>query len=198
MTAAAMDSLRDWDDLLKTWRDLDVPEGWRAEIIDGDEITMTPSPLIPHNRIVAVLHRALAAGTPDEWEIHQTTSVVVPAVGRLYIPDLCVIPAADLNEAGEGPEVDAESLMLAVEVVSDGKRAKERDRKLKRWGCAHGPVPIYLLVDRFDDDGPTVTVFAEPSGGRYRRERRTPFGEPVTLPAPFDLTLETKEFPTDR
>ena len=32
MTAAAVHPWWEWDGLLQTWRELDVPEGWRAEI----------------------------------------------------------------------------------------------------------------------------------------------------------------------
>lgn len=40
MTAALVESDqasegRAWDCLLQTWRELDVPEGWRAEIGEG-------------------------------------------------------------------------------------------------------------------------------------------------------------------
>lgn len=34
---------RAWEYLLQTWRELDVPEGWRAEI-DGGRITLVPMP----------------------------------------------------------------------------------------------------------------------------------------------------------
>ncbi|MFI9275073.1 hypothetical protein ACIGXM_30820 [Kitasatospora sp. NPDC052896] len=48
---------------------------------------------------------------------------------------------------------------------------------------------------RFDAEGPTVTLFAEPEGGTYRRSTRVPFGQPVALPEPFGIELSTEAFP---
>ncbi|MGH3099086.1 MAG: Uma2 family endonuclease, partial [Streptosporangiales bacterium] len=86
----------------------------------------------------------------------------------------------------------AEDALLAVEVTS--KRNARRDRKEKLWGYAHGPVPLYLLIDRVDPVGQRCTLYSEPSNGEYLRSVTSPFGEPVELPAPFDLSLDTARF----
>ena len=191
MTAAAVHPWWEWDGLLQTWRELDVPKGWRAEIIDG-EITVTPPPALPHNGIASLLHRVLARGLPDDLAICQTLGVAIPAVEGLYEPDLCVLPRRLLE--GEGTEVAGGELLLTVEITS--KRNARRDRKTKLWGYAHGPVPLYLLIDRYHSDGPAVTLYSEPRDGHYRRQTRVPFGESIELPEPISLTLETKDFPT--
>ncbi|MBB5492874.1 hypothetical protein [Nocardiopsis metallicus] len=33
-----------WEVVLRAWEELDLPEGWRAEIIEGDIKIMTPPP----------------------------------------------------------------------------------------------------------------------------------------------------------
>ncbi|EST25148.1 hypothetical protein [Streptomyces niveus] len=42
-----------WEYLLETWRELDVPEGWRAEI-DEARIFLVPPPHAHHNGLVPI------------------------------------------------------------------------------------------------------------------------------------------------
>ena len=79
-----------------------------------------------------------------------------------------------------------------MEITSRGNA--ETDRKTKRWSYAHAGVPQYLLIDRFDEDGPAVTLFSNPVDGHYQHVTRIPFGEKISLPAPFDLDLDTDGF----
>jgi hypothetical protein len=55
-------------------------------------------------------------------------------------------------------------------------------------------VPLYLLIDRFDEDGPAVTLFYDPVDGHYQHVVRIPFGEKVSLPEPFGIDLDTGGF----
>ncbi|MGW6941669.1 hypothetical protein ACWGF3_22085 [Streptomyces xanthophaeus] len=71
----------------------------------------------------------------------------------------------------------------------------EDDRKKKLWAYAHAPVPAYLLIDRFDEHGPTATLFTGPENGAYRHPERVAFGGVLKLPEPFPLVLETENFP---
>ena len=52
-----------------------------------------------------------------------------------------------------------------------------------------------LLVDPWDVDGPAVTLYAEPVDGEYRSTKRVPCGRVIALPAPFDIALDTADFP---
>ncbi len=52
-----------------------------------------------------------------------------------------------------------------------------------------------LLVDRRAPDGPTVTLYGEPRGNVYRPLTTAKFGEPVELPAPLGLLIDTGAFP---
>ncbi len=192
MTAAVVEAGWDWGSLLHAWQELDLPDGWRAEIFE-EGITMTPPPPKPHNRISGIVHRVLVKGMDEDCDVYQTLGVSVASIGSLYIPDLAVGPVVSLTTGAENEPVPASDLSLVVEITSAGNAW--HDRMTKRWGYAHAPVPLYLLIDRWDDNGPTVTLFSDPADGDYRHSERVPFGEPICLPAPFDLELATAGFP---
>ncbi|TVT59053.1 Uma2 family endonuclease [Amycolatopsis rhizosphaerae] len=181
----------DWDALLRAWWELDVPEGWRAEILEGG-VTVSPPPGNGHNLIADLAHRGLVRAVPVDWSVLQTLGVSIPGVKRLYEPDLVVVPRAELVARPDQVPVPAVLAKLAVEIVSRGNARTDRVEKL--WAYAQAPVPLYLLIDRFDDEGPTVTLFSEPVDGHYRTVERVPFGDSITLPSPIDLVLDTKEF----
>ncbi|GAA3727680.1 Uma2 family endonuclease [Spinactinospora alkalitolerans] len=179
------------DLLLRTWRELDVPDGWRAEIIDPGRISLVAPPSNPHNFIAGRANRALLRTIPDDWDIYQTLGMWITPLCKLFIPDLVVAPHAVLRDT-KAP-VPAEEIFLAVEITS--KDNADTDRKTKLWGYAHGPVPLYLLIDAWDPNGPSVTLYENPRSGRYLHSHTVPFGEKITVPAPFDLELDTSEFP---
>ncbi|GAB3689132.1 Uma2 family endonuclease [Nocardiopsis oceani] len=186
-----------WEVVLRAWEELDLPEGWRAEIIEGAISIMTP-PKDEHARIIALINKWIIKETlrdgsaVSEAEVHQNIDVRVPLRSSLYIPDLVVLPGSIMMRSSDHPADDA---LLLVEVTS--KSTARNDRKPKLRGYAHAGVPLYLLVDRWDPDSDKgeVTLFSAPERGRYTRTHKVPFGDEVHLPEPFDLTLDTSEFP---
>ncbi|MFF1413520.1 Uma2 family endonuclease [Streptomyces sp. NPDC058289] len=183
-----------WEYLLRTWCDLDVPKGWRAEI-DGGRITLAPPPHRHHHAVAATVQRALYEVVPPEWGVYQWLGIHIAALDKLYVPDLVVAPAAlvDDVEAEVSDPVDAADALVVAEITS--KSNAEDDRKKKLWAYAHAPVPVYLLIDRFDEHGPTATLFTEPEKGAYKHAVRVAFGDELRLPEPFALTLDTGSFP---
>ncbi|MFD6891182.1 Uma2 family endonuclease [Streptomyces sp. NPDC059957] len=199
MTAATPEPGRNadghpWEYLLRTWCDLDVPKGWRAEI-DGGLITLVPPPHRHHHAVAATVQRALYGVLPPEWGVYQWLGIHIAAPDRLYVPDLVVVPAAlvDDVEPEVSDPVDAAEALLVVEITSKGNA--EDDRKKKLWAYAHAPVPVYLLIDRFDEHGPTATLFTEPENGAYKHAVRVAFGDELRLPEPFAVALDTGSFP---
>lgn len=179
-----------WDDLLATWRELDVPEGCRPELtLEG--ITMTPAPGGMHNLIADRVHRALARCTPDELGIFQTQGVGIEDAQSIYIPDFCVAPRAAVSP---GPDpVSADRVVLAVEITSPSNAENDRTKKLRAY--ARGKIPQYLLIDPHYENGPTTLLMSHPmSNGSYGTTVSVPFGEPVKLGEPFDIELDTAGF----
>lgn len=200
MTAAFVENshapgARAWDYLLQTWRELDVPEGWRAEIDEG-QIVLVPPPHAHHNGIAAKVQRSLYATLPDDLEVYQTLGIHVAPLGKLYVPDLVVMPTEliDAADPETSDPLDAAEALLVVEITSRGNAREDRTKKYRAY--ARAGVPMYLPIDRFDTRGPMSTLFTEPNDdGTFKHTDAAPFGKPLALPAPFDVSLPTGEFP---
>jgi Uma2 family endonuclease len=186
---------RPWDYLLQTWRELDVPEGWRAEIDEG-QIVLVPPPHAHHNGIAAKVQRRLYRDLPEELEIYQTLGIHVAPLDKLYVPDLVVMPSEliDAADPESSDPMEASDALLIVEITSKGNAREDRTKKYRAY--ARAAVPMYLLIDRFDTRGAMATLFTEPNeDGTYKRSDPVPFGKPLTLPEPFGTTLPTGDFP---
>ncbi len=191
MCAAPMLTRSTWEELVYQWRELDVPEGWRAEIIE-ERIVMTPPPGHGHNQIADLVHRDLVPAIPRSWAIFQTAGVSVPLRNSLFIPDLVVVPRGQVPGDDDPAPIPAEKALLTVEITS--RSNADTDRKTKLWAYAHAEVPLYLLIDRFAEAGPMVELFSSPDGGAYQESHRVPFGKEIALPEPVEMTLDTAEF----
>jgi hypothetical protein len=69
------------------------------------------------------------------------------------------------------------------------------DRIKKTHGYAQAGVPLYLLLDPWHSGRPTATLYGAPENGTYRVLDSVEYGEKLTLPAPFDLDIDTSTFP---
>lgn len=181
----------EWDDLVRIWQETDAPEGCKVEIIERI-VTVAPPPSNAHNDIADLVHRALYEVIPRHWGIYQTLGTAVPSRGGLYVPDLAVVPRQVLRDGG-GNFVPAAAAELVVEITSQSNAANDRIKEAA--GYAQAGVPLYLLIDGWAPGGPTITLYGEPQGDVYRVLRAGKFGEQVVLPEPFNLALDTDEFP---
>ncbi|WP_030017502.1 Uma2 family endonuclease [Streptomyces monomycini] len=181
-----------WDELLRFWQEADWPEGSKVEIIDG-VIVVSPPPAAPHNRIAEKVHRRLYAVLPEEWGVYQTLGVTHPMRGRLFIPDLVVVPDDVLDRIEGSEDVPLTAAELVVEITSPSNAGYDRLNKAAAY--AEAGVPLYLLIDRFAPPGPTVTLFGEPEDAVYQELQAVKFGEDIHLPEPFGLTIDTSVFP---
>ncbi len=178
-------------DLVTAWRELNIPQGWRSEIIQ-ERIVVTPLPDQWHNLAASRLIKGLVRLMPDDrWELCTSLGVSVPSLDELYVPDLAVVPPEAMTS--DQASVAGERVLLVAEITSKG--TADTDRKTKMRGYAHAGVPLFLLIDRFAEEAPTVFLHSEPSpSGFYRHTHRVPFGEQIKLPEPFGLSLDTVEF----
>ncbi|MET9860143.1 Uma2 family endonuclease [Streptomyces smyrnaeus] len=173
---------------INAFEELDVPEGFKAELLWG-EIVMMAGPDLVHNRIV----QAVADQIPRKrWDRLQTQDVALLAQTSEPQPDLVVLP----RDAGpaSGRLMPPEEITLLLEVVS--KTSKHRDYVTKRTLYAAGGVPGYLIIDPFTGE---CVLLTEPAGkgeeADYRVERRARFGESLPLDL-LGVKLATEEFQT--
>ncbi|MEV5877125.1 Uma2 family endonuclease [Streptomyces sp. NPDC052101] len=182
----------EWDELVWVWKRTDAPKGCKVEIIEG-LITVAPYSAVAHHRYSAPVQRRLYSVIPDDWGIFQTQSIAVPARLGMLVPDLLVMPVQEHPESDS--YLPAALAELVVEVTS--KSNARHDRVSKAAAYATAGIPLYLLIDRWAPGGPTATLYGEPKGDVYRVLSAVKFGDPIKLPAPFDVTIDTGEFPVD-
>ncbi|MER6960864.1 Uma2 family endonuclease [Streptomyces sp. NPDC000618] len=166
----------------QAWEAMELPEGYRAEIIEG-AIEVSPTGRLSHARIVNRLRDALARYLEKgEYAAYQDTNVIFRR--KVWIPDVLVAPE-DLDPYADedGLGVDAAAVRLVVEVASPGKRNQDRDHVRKRREYARAGIPVYILVDDYDDQG-AVTLFAgpQPDKADWEDVHRVPYGTDVTVP----------------
>ncbi|MFD7639824.1 Uma2 family endonuclease [Kitasatospora sp. NPDC059795] len=111
----------------------------------------------------------------------------LPGSSNWFVPDVAVVPCALAK--GSGALLPGQTL-LVVEVTSEDSDATDRVVKPRRY--AEYGAPLYLLIDRRDC---ACTLFSEPGRLGYTRVAGPlPFGQPIELPEPFGLSLDTSEF----
>ncbi|MEU2787497.1 Uma2 family endonuclease [Streptomyces sp. NPDC007100] len=172
--------------LVAFFEDLEVPEGFKAELLRG-EIVMMAGPDMIHNRIV----QSVADQIPsDRWERLQTQDVGILEEASEPQPDLVVL------ELDAGPEsgrlMPTEVITMLVEVVS--KTSIDRDYRVKRNIYAAGKIPAYLVIDPVMAQ---CVLLTEPTGSGedadYAVQRITKFGDPVPLDL-LGVELDTGKF----
>src|SRR5690606_15624406 len=186
----SQDPEQSWDDLVRFWEEMEWPEGSRVEIIEGI-VTVSPAPAFRHNLIAESIQRRLySVISEDMGSSPSRPSAVPPRLATLF-PARVVAPRREHTESD--PHTPAAMAELVVEVTS--KSNARHDRVSKPAAYAAAGIPLFLLVDRWAPDGPAATLYGDPKGDVYRPLLTAKFGEPLILPAPFDLVIDTAEFP---
>ncbi|CAM5587543.1 hypothetical protein GCM10010329_47600 [Streptomyces spiroverticillatus] len=169
--------------LWEAWKAMDLPEGYRAEIIEGS-IEVSPTGRRRHLVLVNRLRRALEAHLAGSSEApYQDGNVIHQR--KSWIPDLFVAPL-DLEELPDedGLGVAAHGVSMVIEVVSPGRQNTQRDRIRKRREYARAGIPVYVLVDDFDGDGAVVLLTSpRPGEAAYTDEHRVPYGKDAVIPS---------------
>jgi Uma2 family endonuclease len=132
---------------IEEWLVADVPEGFRAELVDG-ELVMTPLAAYLHEKILFNLDRIFVLYSVDHPEVIK--SVMRPA--RLPIPNQDEGRQPDMALYAEEPE-DPESPLawqqikpfLVIEVVSPKQESRDYVEKYASYHRAR--IPEYWIVD---------------------------------------------------
>ncbi|MET9545621.1 Uma2 family endonuclease [Streptomyces sp. NPDC006627] len=174
----------DLDEILwQTWKAMDLPEGYRAEIIEG-AIEVSPTGRRRHMVLINRLHDALVAHLAgSDYAVWHDGNVFHQR--QCWIPDLFIGPR-DPDEFPDEEDlgVDASGVALVVEVVSPGRRNIERDRVRKRREYARAGISVYVIVDDFDEDGAVHVLSApNPEKATYEDEHRVPYGTEAVIPS---------------
>lgn len=141
-------------------------DGNRYEIIEG-ALIVTPSPAVPHQRVVGNLYVILRDGVPDALEVMLAPLDVTVSDLTVLQPDLLVATRAALAERKMlGVPV------LAVEVLSPSTRLI--DLNLKKAAFQEAGVAHYWVVD---PERPSITAW-ELSGTEFT-ERATATGQTI-------------------
>jgi len=189
MIVMTRESDAEMDFTLQDFLSFDTPEGYRAELIDG-EIVVTPPPNGNHQRCIMRIVEQVLAGSGTQMDFSGQKGLIVPAVegeGRV-IPDMTFAPAK-LDLFLDAPTwMPASGVAMVVEVTSS---SPDHDRNAKRRAYAAAGIPLYLLIDRQRRE---VALFGEPVRDEYTSSSAIRIGGRIKLPDPFSFTLETAGF----
>lgn len=191
MTAMAHEPLTQAEVLLEGFLALDTPEGFRAELIEG-EIVVAPPPDGDHEDYINVVLKQVLRKSRTDMDYSGNKGLKLRSGGACpknhAIPDGTFAPTGLRLFRGAESWMAPEGVALVVEVTSTKPQA---DREAKRRCYARGGIPLYLLIDR---DESSVTLFSDPENDDYRQLLTIPYGKPLPLPEPFAFDLETGDF----
>ncbi|GGW16884.1 hypothetical protein GCM10018980_10970 [Streptomyces capoamus] len=162
-----------------------------TELIDGSLVFVSPQTVF-HMRAVDFFNWQLQSLAPEEFEVIREFTIDIDRQNRPE-PDVVVVHADVVEDPGQ-TRFPAESVVLAIEVVSED--SVSRDRETKPLKYARAKIPHYWRVEN-EKGRAVVHVFElEPTTGTYTstgilRER-------MKVDAPFPMDLDLTQIKTRR
>ncbi|MGP3972289.1 Uma2 family endonuclease [Streptomyces sp. 6N223] len=176
-----------FDKLTELLEQLNVPDGFRAEIIKGG-VFVSPWSKGTYRPVVRSIIRQLTGHEPEGHVIDAAPHLFVfPGHSRSYGPDIHV--SDEQATLVDDIHLPGHALSLAAELTSTATADIDRGDKVEVYGKAG--VPVYLLVDMLDA---SLTVYSSPGEEGYRRRTQVSFGETVHVPEPFGCELDTSDW----
>jgi Uma2 family endonuclease len=177
--------------LLEGFLALDAPEGFRAELIEG-EIVVTPPPDGDHEDYIGLIVSQVIRRSQTDMQFSGNKGLKLKKADGCpkdhVIPDGTFAPEELRLYRGADPWMPCDGVAMVLEVTSSKPRA---DREVKRRCYARAGIPLYLLVDR---GASSVTLFSDPENDDYGRLCTLALGKRLTLPEPFAFDLDTSDF----
>ncbi|MDX2709875.1 Uma2 family endonuclease [Streptomyces sp. PA03-6a] len=155
----------------------------RYELL-GESLVMSPAPGFRHQRASRRLANILdaAARVADEpVEVLEAINVTLPS--GLVVPDLVVVDAAATVD--DGVHLDADAVLLVVELVSPGN--KTMDRKVKPLLYAEAAIPHFW---RLEFEPAPRLIISELANGRYVEKTTALAGTTTRVSAPFPVDID--------
>ncbi|MFH8751360.1 Uma2 family endonuclease [Streptomyces rimosus] len=173
------------DEMFDQLEQMPVPEGWKAEIVEG-AVVMSPQ-RENHWDIILGIVEQLRAKYPRK-SIKSDVRFDFPGGLNGFACDVVALrDGAEKDDKGRWRYQDVE---FVAEVISRGTSHNDYGPKLDAYAVAE--VPVYLIVDPYTG---TWHLYTLPKDGKYHRYLTLDFGEPVDLTdTAVGLTLETAEF----
>ncbi|GHJ98554.1 hypothetical protein SY2F82_03520 [Streptomyces sp. Y2F8-2] len=187
MTAMAHEPLTQEDVLLEGFLALDTPEGFRAELIEG-EIVVTPPPDGDHEDCISQIVKQVIRRSRTDMDFSGNKGLKCGCPKDHVIPDGTFAPAELRLYRGADPWMPCDGVAMVLEVTSTRPNT---DRQAKRRCYARGGIPLYLLADR---EASSITLFSDPEKDDYPEHCTRPLGKPLALPEPFAFELDTGDF----
>ncbi|MEU5078906.1 MULTISPECIES: Uma2 family endonuclease [Streptomyces] len=162
-----------------------------TELIDGSLVFVSPQTMF-HVRAVDFFNWQLQSLAPEEFEVIREFTIDIDRQNRPE-PDVVVV-MADVVEDSRQTRFPAESVVLAIEVVSED--SVSRDRETKPLKYARAKIPHYWRVEN-ENGRAAVHVFElEPTTGTYTSTGI--FRERMKLDVPFSMDLDLTQIKTRR
>ncbi|MGW3073101.1 Uma2 family endonuclease [Kitasatospora sp. NPDC001132] len=179
------------DILLESFLSLHSPEGFRAELIEG-EIIVAPPPDGDHEDYIDLLIDQVKAKSQVHMQVSGGKGLRLVSGGLCpknhVIPDATFAPRELRLFRGAPPWMEPDGVAMVAEVTSS---KPDHDRITKRHCYARAGIPLHLLIDR---EKSQVSLFCRPHREEYTEVHLAAFGEPLAVPAPFEFELDTKDF----
>ncbi|MGW2029136.1 Uma2 family endonuclease [Streptomyces sp. NPDC001811] len=162
-----------------------------TELIDGSLVFVSPQTMF-HVRAVDFFNWQLQSLAPEEFEVIREFTIDIDRQNRPE-PDVVVV-SADVVEEPSQTRFPAESVVMAIEVVSEDSVSLDRETKPLKY--ARAKIPHYWRVEN-ENGRAAVHVFElEPTTGTYTSTGI--FRERMKLDVPFPMDLDLTRIKTRR
>ncbi|MET8678092.1 Uma2 family endonuclease [Streptomyces sp. NPDC004647] len=154
-----------------------------TELIDGSLVFVSPQTIF-HVRAVDFFSQQLESAVPADLEVIREFTIDVDRQNRPE-PNVVVVPGEVILD-DEQTRLPAESVVLALEVVSPDSRSRDRESKPLKY--ARAGIPHYWRVEN-DSGRAVVYVFElEPATGAYTATGI--FRDRLKVSVPYTLDLD--------